>query len=215
MIDVHPPTEPVHSWRDFLLHLLTITIGLLIALSMEGCVEWRHHRQLVHEATASLQGEIRTNSDKTEGAREDIQKEKEALKNDVAVMNRIIANPKTPNREEVMVSFRIRTFDDVSWRTAQSTGALGYMDYEQAHEYSNIYDDQYEIYLAEQQAVRDTVIAVGPFLNLEKDAANPTGEEAVRAKEHFEVLQGQLTYVESQIVTLEEEYKKYLAAHPK
>lgn len=205
----------MHGWRDFLLHLLTITIGLMIALSMEGCVEWRHHRQLVREATTSLQGEIRTNSDKTDGARNDIQKEKEALKKDVEVMNRIIANPKMPNREEVTVSFRIRTFDDVSWRTAQSTGALGYMDYEQAHEYSNIYDDQYEIYLAEQQAVRDTVIAVGPFLNLEKDAANPTGEEAVRAKEHFEVLQGQLTYVESQIVTLEEEYKKYLAAHPK
>jgi hypothetical protein len=215
VIEVHPPTEPVHGWRDFLLHLLTITIGLLIALSMEGCVEWRHHRQLVREAVTSLQGEIRTNTDKTDGALEDIRKEKEALKQDVELMRRIIANPKTPNYEEPTVNFRIRTFDDVSWRTAQSTGALGYMEYEKAHEYSTIYDEQYEIYLAEQQAVRDTVIAVGPFLNRTKGAANPTGEEAVRAKEHFEVLQGQLTYLESLIVGLDEEYKKFLAANPK
>ena len=47
MLDVHPPHEKVHGFKDFLLHILTITIGLLIALSLEGCVEWRHHRHLV------------------------------------------------------------------------------------------------------------------------------------------------------------------------
>ena len=49
MLEVHPPSEPVHGWRDFLIHLATITIGLLIALSLEGCVEFWHHRSLVHE----------------------------------------------------------------------------------------------------------------------------------------------------------------------
>ena len=67
MIEVHPPTEPVHGWRDFLVHLLTITIGLVIALSLEGCVEWRHHRHLVHEAEASLQREIESNAKGLEG----------------------------------------------------------------------------------------------------------------------------------------------------
>jgi hypothetical protein len=213
VIEVHPPTEPVHGWRDFLVHLLTITIGLLIALSLEGCVEWRHHRQLVREAVSSLQGEIKTNAGKTAGTLEDIRKEQDSLKKDVAVMKRIIANPKTANYEEMTVDFRIRTFDDVSWRTTQSTGALGYMDYEQAHEYSDLYDQQNEIYLAEQHAVRDTVVAVGPFLNLKKDEQNPSGEEAVRAKEHFEVLQGDLMYLENLVTSLDGEYKKFLAAH--
>ena len=39
MLDVHPPHEKMHGFKDFLLHLLTITIGLLIALGLEGCVE--------------------------------------------------------------------------------------------------------------------------------------------------------------------------------
>jgi hypothetical protein len=30
MLDVHPPHEKIHGFKDFLLHLLTITIGLLI-----------------------------------------------------------------------------------------------------------------------------------------------------------------------------------------
>ena len=61
VIDVHPPHQPIHGWRDFFLHLATISIGLLIALSLEGLVEWQHHRHLVHEAQASLYGEIKTN----------------------------------------------------------------------------------------------------------------------------------------------------------
>lgn len=213
MIEVHPPTEAVHGWRDFLVHLLTITIGLLIALSLEGCVEWRHHRQLVREAVSSLQGEIKTNAARTQGALDDIRNEQGSLKKDVAVMKRVIADPKTANYDELTVNFRIRTFDDVSWRTAQSTGALGYMEYEQAHAYSNLYDEQNQIQDAEQQAVRDTVLAVGPFLNMEKTERNPSGEEAVRIKERFEVLQGDLMYLESLITSLDGEYKKFLAAH--
>ncbi len=39
MLDVHPPHQPVHGWRDFLIHLLTITVGLLIALGLEAVAE--------------------------------------------------------------------------------------------------------------------------------------------------------------------------------
>ena len=214
MLDVHPPHEPVHGWRDFFVHLSTITIGLLIALSLEGCVEWRHHRHLVHEAEASLQREIESNAKGLEGVLEDVRKEQEVLKQDVAVMKKIIANPKVPNRDEMTINFRIRTFDDVSWKTAQSTGALSYMPYERAQEYSNIYGAQTELGMAEEQAVRDTVISVAPFLNSQPGDPNPTGDEAVKIKDKLEVLQGQLTFMESLIVGLDAEYKKFLASHP-
>ncbi len=79
MIEVHPPSEPVHGWRDFLIHLATITIGLLIALSLEGCVELWHHRSLVHEAEASMQIEIEGNARGLQGALEDVRKEQELL----------------------------------------------------------------------------------------------------------------------------------------
>ena len=51
----------MHGWRDFLLHLFTITVGLLIALSLEGLVEWQHHRHLVHDAEKSPHAEISSN----------------------------------------------------------------------------------------------------------------------------------------------------------
>ena len=39
VIDIHPPHQAAHSWRDIFVHLATITVGLFIALSLEGCVE--------------------------------------------------------------------------------------------------------------------------------------------------------------------------------
>jgi hypothetical protein len=213
MIEVHPPEHSLHSWRDFFVHLSTITIGLLIALSMEGCVEWRHHRHLVHEAEASLQGEIKANAANIHGALDDVLTEQATLKTDVEILKRIIANPKVQNHEKFPVNFRIRTFEDVSWKTAQSTGALGYMPYEQAHAYANLYSQQNEIYLVEQQAARDTVVAIGPILNLE-DEVNPGTEEAMQIKERMEVLQAQLMYLEAKITGLDGEFKQFLAAHP-
>jgi hypothetical protein len=58
ILDVHAPMEPIHSWRDIALHLGIITIGLLIALSLEGLVEYVHHRHLVAEARTNIRQEL-------------------------------------------------------------------------------------------------------------------------------------------------------------
>jgi uncharacterized membrane protein YccC len=60
-MDVHPPRQAIHSWKDFLLHLLTITVGLFIALTLEAAVESLHHRHLVRDARDMLQREIASN----------------------------------------------------------------------------------------------------------------------------------------------------------
>jgi hypothetical protein len=41
MLDVHLPHK-LHGFGEFLLHLFTISVGLLIATQIESCVEWRH-----------------------------------------------------------------------------------------------------------------------------------------------------------------------------
>lgn len=81
MLDVHSPHERIHGFRDFLLHLLTITIGLLIALGLEGCVEWSHHRHLRQEADANLHQEIRDNKKELAETRSSIANERENLIN--------------------------------------------------------------------------------------------------------------------------------------
>ena len=40
MIDVHPAPHAAHTWKDFLIHIATIVVGLLIALSLEQTIEF-------------------------------------------------------------------------------------------------------------------------------------------------------------------------------
>lgn len=57
MLDVHLPHGTLHGWRDFWIHLGTITLGLLIAISLEQSVEWVHHLHQRHELEADLRQE--------------------------------------------------------------------------------------------------------------------------------------------------------------
>lgn len=213
MLDVHPPHEPMHGWRDFLLHLTTITIGLLIALSLEGLVEWQHHRHLVHDAEASLHTEIKGNAANIDGVLSVVHQHQAALKHDVYVLNYIAENGKYPVDKNMSVNFDIVAFEGVAWKTAQSTGALSYMPYDLAQDYSSIYMQQDIVSVAQQQAARDSVLAIGPFLNESGDAL-PSREEARSIVEKIEVVQGQLMLVESFMQGLATGYKEFLAAHP-
>jgi len=56
VLDVHVP-HATHTWKDFWIHLATIAIGLLIAISLEQSVEWMHHRHQRHQLQDDLVGE--------------------------------------------------------------------------------------------------------------------------------------------------------------
>ena len=204
----------MHGWRDFLLHLFTITIGLLIALGLEGCVEWQHHRHLVHEAEASLHAEIESNAKGLPGALAGLHKNQAELKRDVEVLKYVIKNHKEPEHASMSIGSGIQTFDDVSWRTAQSTTALSYMPYARAEEYADIYTTQAELFDSEKQAARDAIISLAPFMNMADTDPNLTEAQANDIKQKIETLQGQLTLVESFMNSLDRSYKKFLAAHP-
>src|ERR1700704_1595216 len=61
MIEVHPPHEDVHTWRQFFIHIAAITIGLLIAIGLEQTVVYFHHRHQLHEARSELAVELEAN----------------------------------------------------------------------------------------------------------------------------------------------------------
>ena len=61
MIDVHLPHGGLSTWRDFWIHLGTITLGLLIAISLEQTVEAVHHSFQRHQLERDLIAEAINN----------------------------------------------------------------------------------------------------------------------------------------------------------
>ena len=45
MLDVQAPHGRIHGWRDFLIHIVAIAIGLLLALGLEQIVQYTHERR--------------------------------------------------------------------------------------------------------------------------------------------------------------------------
>lgn len=126
----------------------------------------------------------------------------------------VIKNKELPERSSLTVRFDISTLRDVSWRTAQSTGAVAYMPYSSAQDYSDIYGTQEELYASEQQAARDAIISLAPFIDTSQaDPPDPTPEEALQIEQQIQILQGQLLLVDSLMSSLDQQYKTYLAAH--
>ncbi len=214
VLDVHPPHETPHGVRDFAIHLFTITIGLLIALSLEGAVEWQHHRHLAHDAAASMRAEIASNAKGMPNTLTDLKKRQDQLSHDVDVLKEFLKTKKFPKQGALEISFGIRTFDNVAWRTAQTTGALSYMPYDEAEDFSSIYTMQDLLADSEKSAARDAMVALAPFLGMKDSDPDPTPEETRTIIDRINILQGQLLLVNSFMTGLDAEYTKFLTAHP-
>jgi len=75
MLDVHPPHEAAHTWKDFFIHIATIVVGLIIAVGLEQTVEYFHHRHQLHRLEESLNEEFERNL--------------QVIDHDVVIMNEI------------------------------------------------------------------------------------------------------------------------------
>jgi hypothetical protein len=141
MLDVHPPHEKMHGIRDFFLHLFTITVGLLIALALEGCAERWHQRELRKEADANLRQEIRDNAKEIESAHVANAREQANL---MKVLEFLKARKEDRDYDihEMKLDFVIGDLKNASWKTASATGALSYMEYDHVQGYAALYQLQ-------------------------------------------------------------------------
>lgn len=60
-MDIHPPEKPIHSVRDFLIQIFTITCGILIALGLEDLVTSHREAALLAQTRAALTTEMQGN----------------------------------------------------------------------------------------------------------------------------------------------------------
>ena len=141
MLDVHAPHEKIHGLKDFLLHLLTITVGLLIALGLEGCVERVHQHHLRDEADANLKQEIRHNEHEVELTRAAIVAEQKNLRRVMQFLQARSENKKY-DLSQIEIGYTSGTLSDASWRTATATGSLSFMEYDRVQQFAAAYQVQ-------------------------------------------------------------------------
>jgi hypothetical protein len=128
MIDVHPPHEAVHSWKAFLIHIATIVIGLLIAITLEQSVEWLHHRHQLRDARRNLAMEIEDNRRVLKLNLEDAGKVQAALIRNQMLLRNHASLPSTIPAD-LDYSWKFHRAPDAAWLAAKQDGSLSLMPY--------------------------------------------------------------------------------------
>jgi hypothetical protein len=140
-MDIHPPHQPIHTLKDFLLHLLTITVGLFIALSLEAAVESLHHRHLVRDAHENLHREITTNHQQYETNVKWVAENRQQLAHNIELL-RDLRKGKKLDPANLSWRWQWNSFSGVAWRAARDNGAVSYMEPDLISSYSLIYLQQ-------------------------------------------------------------------------
>jgi len=178
--------------RYLLTELLIVTLGVLIALSVDSLRQWREHVALVDEARHNIAQEIRDNSKALDQVLGEIETRRKQIDDAIAVADDVLA--KRPIRiKQFELGSTVPDISDANWKSAERTGALGYMEYAEVQRYSRLYDLQ--ALFSEQQRRRIERIALALSAVSEDPEKAPT-RDIETFRDRVLALRGDLLVVE-------------------
>ena len=142
MLDVHPPHNPTHSWRDFFIHIATIVVGLIIAVGLEQIVERVHQRYELRETREALARELESNRVHLASNQHEWLLTTAGLKNNLLVLEYIRQHPGTPETSlpgDLNWDQAPFAYDHAVWDAAEKNGITRQMPITEANTDQNLY----------------------------------------------------------------------------
>lgn len=175
-MEVHPPHEPVHSWRDALIHIGLMTIGLFIALSLEGLIEYVHHKHLVREARENIQRELDQNHQHAQKDITYLGQSGDKIKAGLTTL-RYLQGHRGAKNQTISFTVEFTDLDDAAWRTARDSGALGYMPLDEVQRYASIYGLQQSVTDQAMHLLKQEAEALAPIFAEDENFSQMSDEE--------------------------------------
>jgi tetratricopeptide (TPR) repeat protein len=143
MLDVHPPHEAAHTWKDFFIHVATICVGLLIAVGLEQTVEWLHHKSEVRETRRLLKEE---RADNVERFHRDVtfaRRLRAEMENNLRIFQYLQQHPGTPLEKLPGVILWVDNWtgsSQAAWLSAKQNNVLALMPQAEVEDSRLLYD---------------------------------------------------------------------------
>lgn len=140
-MDIHPPHAPIRSVRDFLLQIFTVTCGIVIALALEGLIEWRQDEALARLTRQDFRAEISRNL-------ANLQQTRPGTESDFDWMKQMVAYGEARLRHEAQKSpplleqRNFTTLSKAAWDTALATQAMHRLRVAEARQLADTYNKQ-------------------------------------------------------------------------
>jgi hypothetical protein len=204
-VDLPPAPVPLkYTLVDYLFQFIIITAGVLIALLANGLVEWNRNRELVAEARATIAREIADNKKDLDATLDGMTGDLKKFDAAIQFAAEMLRDKKT---SVTTLDFSINMADvsSTSWRTAERTGALGHMDYDEVQRYSKLYDLQ-ELLVEQQRSLVSRLGEATAILSGDFNPDNPNPKDLEFFRERVMVLRAQLAVHEQMAKRLAENY---------
>ena len=148
-----------HRYREVVVQLMTIVAGVLIALFFDGLVEWNQNRQLANEAKTMIRREMADNQRELDELIAEYDTRQGHVQNALRLANELLRTGKSEiNQFNVGRSFA--ELNAASWQTAERTGALRYLDYDEVRRFATVYEMQ-GVFTTLQRRFIDRFAAIG------------------------------------------------------
>jgi hypothetical protein len=144
MIEVHEPHESVRSWKDALIHIAIIVVGLLIAVGLDEAAEHFHHMRQVRETREALNKELDYNIKLFQQTSRDIRVETAEYQNNLLVFEYLEKHPGTAQQKlpGILVwNHGDNRYRYGAWETAQQSGMTALMPQEEVTQAATMYHD--------------------------------------------------------------------------
>jgi hypothetical protein len=213
-LEIHAPEKPVLTIKEASVHLLIVTVGILIALSLEGIVEYVHHRTIVREAREIMREEIEQNSKELDQALAHIKAQGTFLTTGIDYAQSV-ARGETPaiplEALSHMLDYRTAKLHTAAHATAELMGAFSFMDYKEVSRYAAVYDSQSDF-------VRVQAAAFVPGLSafsygIHRDFAKAPASELQAIADKLREALGSLVLAGQTGKELHDQYTKVLAGN--
>lgn len=188
---------------------MTITAGVLIALFLEGLVQWGRDMSLVREARETIRLEIADNRKEVSGVLASIDSRRKRLDLALRFANELLARRQTAVNE-VQLGFSLADLSTASWQTAGSTGALSHMDYHEVQKYADLYAVQ-AMYTDRQRGMMERLAAAATMFSDERDPKQASAEDLQLFRRHVLAMHSDLMLEEQLGRRLVEIYDTVLA----
>jgi hypothetical protein len=197
-----------YSLVDYVFQLITITAGVLIALLINGLVEWNNNRELVEQARATIRREVEANLKELEGLPDSIKRSAKELETAMRFVNDLLVKGKT-DINTLGLNFNLATLNSSGWQTAERTGALAHMDYDEVQTYSELYNMQ-QLFDEQQRKAIDLVATSTSILASSFDPTTAPADDLAEFRQRVMLLQSNLSVTEQLGAQLIKGYQELL-----
>jgi hypothetical protein len=196
---------------DYAFQFVTVTAGVLIALFIDGLADWKSNRDLVADARAAIRREVTDNLKELEGQPKTIAKANAQIDSALEFVSDLVSTGKTDLRE-LNVGFDLSTLNDSSWRSAERTGALSHMSYEEVKEYSELYAFQ-DLFTTQQRRAVELVTNAITIAGTQ-DPTRASKEELMTFRNQLLALRANVLVTDQMGTQLVDAYRKFLQSNP-